>query len=323
MRQAFLIILLCVASCAAAQSFRTSVAPRDGEDLDQECRYEMTLARSTNEVRGLWVIYDRGPQVTSFYSDPDVAKLARRFGIGLVLAHHCKGKYAPGGPEEMDMDPRHGVGRALFTAIEQFASQSHHPELVSSKVILLGFSGTGALFAHFEEYAPRRVIAAILINAAQVHPLGLDTVELSSEGIEVPELIFAGGQDTVATTQAPYYYFRRYREQGAPWTFVVQNKSGHFGVKTTKPMVLAWLAEVLKQRRANANTPLRKISERNSWHAYFTRCPPEDQATKTWNICGALAVKARSAAPENMTSAGWFPSRHVAEVWLKLAQQPH
>ena len=61
-----------------------------------------------------------------------------------MMAHQYPAKKAPGGPEEMDMDPSHGVSRALFTALDQFAQKSGHPELSAAKLVLLGFSGTGA-----------------------------------------------------------------------------------------------------------------------------------------------------------------------------------
>ena len=45
----------------------------------------------------------------------------------------------------MNVDPSRGIGRALFTALTQLGQSSNHQELVSAKLILLGFSGTGSL----------------------------------------------------------------------------------------------------------------------------------------------------------------------------------
>lgn len=58
----------------------------------------------------------------------------------------------------MDMDPTHGVGRALFTAIDHFAQQSGYPELSSSKLVLLGFSGTGALLPTLRNTHPHALL---------------------------------------------------------------------------------------------------------------------------------------------------------------------
>jgi pimeloyl-ACP methyl ester carboxylesterase len=88
----------------------------------------------------------------------------------------------------MDMHPSHGIGRALFTALDLFAHESGHAELSSSKLILLGFSGTGALFAHFVGYSPDRVVAAILADPGHYDPVGMDNVRLSTAAISVPEL---------------------------------------------------------------------------------------------------------------------------------------
>lgn len=313
--------VLGIGTCLHAQSFQTTVQPLPTEDLAQECHYELTLPNRDRRVLGLLVIYDRGPQITSFYSDSEVIALAKRHGLGLLLAHQCNSKNAPGGPEEMDMDPTHGVGRALFAAINQFAQQSQHAELLSSKLVLLGFSGTGALFAHFEEYAPARIIAAVLIHPAHYEPMSLDRVQLSTEGREVPELIFAGGMDKVATTQAPYDYFRRYLDQGAPWTFLVQNGAGHFGISATKPLILAWLDDVLKRRSPDPSRPLRKMDETDSWAGYIARCSPEESAVVIWNVCSAIVEKSASEAQKNMMPAGWLPSKHVAELWLQAWQQ--
>jgi pimeloyl-ACP methyl ester carboxylesterase len=321
MQRAILAILVSFAANAFAQSFQTTVQPQPKEDLAQSCHYELTLAAGKQKVHGVWVVYDRGPQITSFYSDPDVTALAKRNRLALLLAHQCNSINAPGGPDEMDMDPSHGIGRALFTALDQFAQQSKHPELSSSKLVLLGFSGTGALFAHFEEYAPNRVIAAVLVHPAHYEPMALDSVELTRDGLMVPELIFAGGADKIATTQAPYEYFLRYRQKGAPWTFVVQNNADHFRVNPTKPLILGWLDEVLILRKPQMNKPLRAIDTKGPWTAYLARCSSNEEVTPTWNVCRATVEKAPSPTIANMLPAGWLPSKQVAELWLQTAKQ--
>lgn len=320
MRRLLFSLLMFIAASVQAQSFETTVSPQPGEDIAQDCHYQMLLPNGDAGARGLWVIYDRGPQITSFYSDPIVVAFAKRHDLGLLLAHQCNGTDAPGGPEEMDMDPTKGIGRALLTAIQQLGRLSGHPELTEAKLILLGFSGTGALFAHFGEYAPRRVIAAVLIHPAHYAPAALNRVQLSGEGRQIPELIFAGGADTVATTQSPYDYFERYRKQGAPWTFLVQNATGHFGVSITKDMVMAWLDAVLAQRDPAPGLPLKTIDETGSWVGYIQRCSSADLTSRTWNVCDAALVKKDARVPEKMIEAGWLPSANVAELWLQAEQ---
>src|SRR4030095_14696693 len=147
---------------------------------------------------------------------------ARRHGWAILLPFHCAAKAGTDG--DMNMDPAKGIGRALFSALPQFADMSQHPELASAKLVLLGFSGTGSLVGRFAEYAPDRVLAVIAANPGH-SPLGLETIELSPKGRAIPQLIIAGSTDRITGTGRPYEYFRKHFDQGAPWTFVVQNKT--------------------------------------------------------------------------------------------------
>ena len=97
----------------------------------------------------------------------------------------------------MDMDPSHGIGRALFTALDQFARVTGHAELSSAKHILLGFSGIGAQFAHFIGYDPDRIVASIPTNPGHYDPVGVNNVRLPSLALAVPELIVTGGADKI------------------------------------------------------------------------------------------------------------------------------
>ena|SRR6516225_1860541 len=72
-------------------------------------------------------------------------------------------------------------------------------------------------------------------------PLGVDTITLSSEAAAIPELILAGGADAICGTQRPYAYFRKYFDQGAPWTFVVQNQTPHCCIINAKALAFQWL----------------------------------------------------------------------------------
>jgi hypothetical protein len=55
-------VLLVAASCLAAQGavYQTAVAPLPDDDLASTCQYELTLPDRERNVRGIWVIFDRG-----------------------------------------------------------------------------------------------------------------------------------------------------------------------------------------------------------------------------------------------------------------------
>ena len=126
---------------------------------------------------------------------------ARRFRPALLLHGHSPGKKAED-RGDLNMEPASGLGPVLFRALHQFAEVSGHPELSDAKLILLGLSGTGSLCARMVEFAPSRVVAAILSSPGHYVPLGMDTVRLNRDGWEVPELIMGGGgRDDVSGTE--------------------------------------------------------------------------------------------------------------------------
>ena len=323
--QRILVLLLVFSSFAFAQSYETTVTPLPNEDFAGPCHYEITFPSDNRPVRAVWVIFDRGRGIMKFYSDPDVVAFARRQEMALLMAHQCPAKNAPGGPEEMDMDPTHGVGRALFTALTQFARQTGHRELSSAKLVLLGFSGTGALFAHFVGYSPERVIASIPTDPGHYDPVGIDNVRLPPTAVFVPELILAGGSDKVSGTQKPYDYFRLYRDQGAPWAFVVQNKTPHCCIINAKALVLAWLEKIMELRAPSATQSLRKVDTSGGWLGFIRTCPSsvhDSWGKTTWDVCEASIEPTGHAAPPDQIPAGWFPTRGIARTWLAFIKEP-
>jgi dienelactone hydrolase len=282
------------------------------------------LPSGRREVQAVWITFDRGRDIMKYYSDPDVVAFARRHDLALMMPHQCPAKDAPGGPDEMDMNPAHGIGRALFTALDRFASQSGHRELSSAKLILLGFSGTGALFAHFVGYAPDRVVASIPSDPGHHDPDGIDNVRPSEGALSVPELIFAGGADKVCGTQRPYDYFRRYRDRGAPWMFVVQNKTPHCCIINAKSLILAWLDQIIRLRQPSPSKPLRNIDATRGWAGYIRTCSSsvrDGWGTATWDVCAASIQPVGRDNPKDMIPSGWLPSRDLAAAWLAFVKQ--
>ena len=319
------ILFIVLSSSVSAQSYQTTVKPLPDENFSGPCHYEITLPAGNHRIRAVWVIFDRGRDIMKFYSDRDVVEFARGHDMAVMMPHQCPAKNAPGGSEEMDMEPSHGIGRALFTALSQFAEQANHPELSSAKLILLGFSGTGALFAHFVGFAPDRVVASIPTDPGHYDPVGIDNVHLSAAALSVPELILAGGADKVCGTQKPYDYFLFYRKQGAPWGFVVQNKTPHCCIINAKSLILLWLTKVIELRVPSPSAPLRKINTDDGWMAFMRTCPSQIHDTwgnLTWDVCDASIQPAGHSAPQNQITAGWFPTQEIARAWLAFVKEP-
>jgi dienelactone hydrolase len=309
------------ASHTAAQGvlFQTTVAPKPDEDFLGDCRYEITIPNPARPIRAVWVIFDRGRDMLRYYGDPEVQAFAYRRDLALLLPFHCRAK----GYEDMDVDPSKGIGRALFTALEQLAKSSGHPELASAKLILSGFSGTGSLVARLAGYAPDRVIAAIPSNPSQFDPLGMDTVILSTKALEVPQLVLAGSVDPVSGTKRPYEYFRKYFDQGAPWAFIIQNKIPHCCIINAKNLILLWVEAMLEERQALDGT-LRPTDSRKGWKAFIATQETETKDTwgeKTSELTKALIQRPGARPPQNMIPAGWLPNHRVAKEWLSFVRQ--
>lgn len=102
--------------------------------------------------------------------ETDIAAFARKHDLAMLMPMGCPAKDHGG---DIDVDPNHGLGRSLLTAVDQLSVTTNHPELKTASLIVLGFSGAGALVGRLVGFAPDRIEAAILSHAGQVPPLNL------------------------------------------------------------------------------------------------------------------------------------------------------
>ena len=323
-----LIGLLGLTTLAQAQSLETIVTPLSNETFAGSCRYDLAFPAGRHLVRAVWVTFDRGRDIMKFYSDSDVLAFAKRNDVAMVLAIQCPASEPETGEKgEMDMNPKHGLGRSLFSALNTLGTESGHPELRDAKLIVLGFSGTGAYFGHFVAYAPDRVVAAILTNPGQADPENVDKITLDEKAVAVPELIIVGGRDTVGGTVKPYNFYKRYHAQGAPWVYLVQNNIPHCCIIDTKSFILDWLQQVIVVRRPDPNEPLSAMNSNTGWYGSIRPC--EAVYSDHWglplsNVCDAHIERAEKDLPSQEMPAGFFPAESLAREWLTyIRQQNH
>jgi len=311
-------------------TFETAVAPRADEDIAEACRYEMTVTAPSHRINGVWVIFERSLGTLQYYRDVDVRAFARRHNLALLFPFHCKSKSETGG--DINVDPSQGLGRTLFAALAQLAERSGHPELASANLILLGFSGTGSLVARMTAYAPDRVIPTIATHPGHFEPLGMDTVALSRQAAAIPQLILVGSADAVSGTQRPYEYFRRYFDEGAPWTFVVQNRVPHCCIMNAKALILEWLDAVV----------VRRLTRRTGRYGFIaveptdaTGCPGQTDPIRTslclgstddwggqnWSVSSASIEKRPVRQQESMRPSGWLPTDAFGRHWKSFVTQ--
>jgi dienelactone hydrolase len=322
---AFLLLLLTGSASAQLQRYKTVDPPQPGENIDQPCRYEASFPAGNKPVEAAWVTYDRGADISEFYSNADVLSFAVKNDLAMVLARQCPATRTSE-KGEMDMYPEHGLGRSLFTALGSLGAESGHPELANAKLIILGFSGTGAYFGHFVAYAPTRVLAAILTNPGQTDPDNIDKIKLDAAGVAVPELIIAGGRDSVGGVVKPYAFYDHHRSEGAPWVYLVQNNIPHCCINNTRPFMLKWLQSVIDQRRPDAQRPLLPMNLKSGWYGSIQPCstPYKDHwGLPLWNVCEAHIERAGKALPSGELPSGYFSTESLARAWLKYIKLPN
>ncbi|MDQ2901704.1 MAG: hypothetical protein M3Y07_18185, partial [Acidobacteriota bacterium] len=160
-----------------------------------------------------------------------------------------------------------------------------------------------------------RYLAGIEYAPGQYDPLGMNTIELTGSAIRAPQLIIANGGDKVNGTDRPYAYFKKYFDLGAPWTFVVQNRTPHCCPQNAEPLMLTWLQGVLGAKRPSART---------GSFGYIT--PKFSDVRDEWknlvfNATSARVGRRREAKPGEL-AAGWMPSNEFAGEWLAFVRRP-
>lgn len=320
-------IMLALSAVGAVppSQFKTTVQPLPDENLNGPCSFELSLPSPAKHVRAVWITYDRGYDISRYYSDADVRAFARKQAIALMLAHLCPAKLPPTGEQgEMDMDLSRGVARSIFAALDDFARQSRHAEISAAKLIVMGFSGIGAMFGHFVRYAPDRVVAAILANPGQTDPYGMQDMDFGAAALGVPQFIIAGGIDDRGGTQRPYEYFSRHRARGAPWVFLVQNGIPHCCIINAKALILEWLDQMIKLREPASVKPLRTIDDSKGWYGFIRPCEVvrrDHWGEPLWNVCNASVQPAHLPTPTDQVAGAWFPTQRLALDWLAFIRE--
>ena len=308
-------VVICLALAALGQSpgdpktgeHRTTVSPLPGENILLPCEYRMALPGTATTVKAAWIIFDRGQDYLKWFEDRQVRAFARQRALALVLAAHCRSVER----EDMIVEPRSGVGRSLFTALDQFAESTNRPELKAVGVIAMGWSGAGSLVARLAGYRPDRYLAAIAYAPGSYDPLGMDTIQLTAEAMAIPQLILANGGDKINGTARPHAYFRKYFEQGAPWTFVVQNRAPHCCLQNAQTIILEWIDAVLLSEPGQ--TRLKSFG--------FLKVELADLLDEWKNpVFNATAsrISTRPTPKAGELPSGWMPSPEFAREWLSF-----
>ena len=302
---------------SAVTSFHTIIAPKSGEDVANPCEYDLRILSEDKRIHGLFVVFERGPELQHFYEEPEIAAFAREHDLAMLMPMGCPAK----DHGDIDVDPNRGLGRALLTAVDQLSVIANHPELKTAPLIVLGFSGAGALAGRLVGFAPDRIEAAILSHGGQVPPLNLDTISLSGAALKIPELILVGGKDGVVGTEIAYSYFSKYWRLGAPWLFATQNDAGHFCNEDATDLILTWLTAILE----NPGSKQASVRVNRGYYAFFRKKPTGSFDHDHLPLMEAVDLKfvqPSEIPPKDAVPGGWLPSKDVALSWERFANLP-
>jgi dienelactone hydrolase len=300
-------------------SFHTVVAPQPGEDVANPCEYELRILSAKKRIHGLFVVFQRGPELQHFYEEPEVAAFAEQHGLAMLMPMDCPAK----DHRDINVDPNRGLGRALLRAVDQLSLITHHPELKTAPLVLMGFSGAGALVGRLVGFAPDRIAAAIVSHGGQFSPLDLDTINLSGVALKIPELVLVGGKDEVVGTEVSYSYFLKYWQLGAPWLFATQNDAGHFCNEDATNLILSWLDTVLHSRASERSAA--GVDKSKGYNGYFRRQPTGSGYRGHPPLVEARDLKVERPSdppPKDAVPAGWLPTREVALSWEQFTNLP-
>lgn len=329
--RARLLILFILTSAAHGETTRylTTVSPLPSENIAQPCRYELVISDSSKPVRAVWVIFDRGRDLLRIYNHLEVTPFLRKNRLALMMPFHCREKRGTPNDEpgnDMDMEPKDGLGRALFAALTQFADSSRHPEIATSKLILLGFSGTGSLVARLVAFAPERIVASISSAPGHWKPLGIESVILSPDALVVPQLIIANSEDKPSGTNRPYQYFLKYSRLGAPMAFILQNGVPHCCIVNAEDLIVSWVGDIIRERKPDAKGDLRKVRESRGLYLFLKvqdGSTKDENGNKDWIATDGIVQRKSQPIPSNYIAAGWMPTKRLASAWLHFVKEPH
>jgi hypothetical protein len=297
-------------AAAPPASWQTTVANLPGEDLAGPCNYVLYLANPAAPLRGVLVIYDRADSVNLF-DDAGVRSLAGSLALGLLFPEQCNAASF----DDIQQNAFAGPGRALFTALDQLAALSSHPELEGSNVLLFGFSAAGVLATTTANYKPSRMIGVIAYDGAS-KPQQLNSVVPVDAVLQIPFLVLSNDQDIDAGTSRDQIFFARGWKESAPWAYAVQHGVQHCCTLTTKPLILPWISAIVAER-LGASNGLIAIKPSQGVFDNYTCSPNGIWDLTGYQDCTFTAASLIPAGGSIVDAQGWLPDEATAAAWLQ------
>lgn len=288
-------------------TYTTTVAPLATDDLAGPCVYETPIPVQAVPQTAVLVIFERGDS-DDLFLDVSMRKMAASLHMTTVFAHECDAASF----NDLQPDASKGPGRALFTALNQFAAMTQHPELATSKVYLFGFSSAGLLSITLTQEYPDRVLGALPFASGSAY-LNLFDLGVTPEEARVPMLIMGNAEDQLSGTERSYAFFGKGRALGAPWGFAIQNGTSHCCSLSTRNLIIPWI-EAIAAGKGTAATG-------GGVTSYFI-CTPDGAPDGLGYEDLSIREASITTPLVNGEDSGWLPNAATADAWLTWVTNP-
>jgi pimeloyl-ACP methyl ester carboxylesterase len=270
------------------------------------------LPQDISRVRAVIVLlnsgFSWGGMGGTFYTDPELRKLAATLECGLLLPRITNIVQGQGDPSAGVLrNAALGGADGLLMLVDRLAQESGHREVAVAPLLLWGHSRSGHFAATFAALHPRRTVAIVDYHTGAAGLTGHDKDVLS----KIPALILMARADVEASANRPGAWppaeglWRSGRLIGAPWTFGIEPDAVHQNpndLKKANGLVIPWIAAVLRQRLSPDGGELVAISDAS---AYLGN-------TETGEIAPFAVF------PGAKQDATWLPDEQSARGWRIL-----
>lgn len=290
------VVVMAAARIAAAPAGDAApgFATYDYSEMDEGVEKAVRLAIPTGleSVRGLLVSTNAaGGDTRTRYTLAYLKALAELHGLAFV------------GSRGFDSHP--GSVTVLQHALDRFAGESGHPELVNVPFVVYGFSAGGGFANRLVNTLPERVIASAPLSSAM-------RMDVPAAALDVPVCMFSGEQEERLNPMLTET-MQTQRARGAHWAWAMVEGQAHREVDQAT-LAIPFLDHCLRLRYPADADPRRGpvvlrpldlssgwMADNSSWHSGLTTIAP-------YTDPGA-----------NAATTSWLPDEDIAFIYRAYA----
>jgi hypothetical protein len=211
-------------------------------------------------------------------------------------------------------DPRNGSAKTFLRALDEFATQSKHPELATVPWCLWGHSGGGFWASLMQTLYPERIVA-IWFRSGTAYPVwekgDIARADIPASAYRIPMMCNPGAKENGdkrfnGAWTGSLAMFKAYRARGAPIGFAPDPRTAH-ECGDSRYLAIPFFDACLAQRlpaKGAQDQALRPMDPKRAWLAELLRDKPEPAAS----------------FPGKPEEAVWLPDERVAKAWAEYVK---